>query len=102
MELNQESFQSVMNAPHKPLVVIVATFKENEETVSEKLRTVGLRWRARIEEMKNEGRSRRGVVFTWMDREKWGSWLKGMYGIKDGQGVDGVVTVVADHEVSGV
>jgi thioredoxin domain-containing protein 5 len=100
MELNQESFQSVMNAPHKPLVVIVATFKEHEDVVREKLRTVGLRWRAKTDEVKSEGGNRRGVVFTWMDRERWGSWLKGMYGIKEGHGVDGVVTVVVDHEVS--
>jgi len=37
-------------------------------------------------------------VFTWMDRGVWGSWLKSMYGIKEGDGVDGVATVVADHE----
>jgi thioredoxin domain-containing protein 5 len=100
MELNQESFQSVMNAPHKPLVVIVATFKENEGTVREKLWEIGLSWRAKADDMKSERGSSRGVVFTWMDRERWGSWLKGMYGIKESHGVDGVVTVVADHEVT--
>jgi thioredoxin domain-containing protein 5 len=98
MELNQESFQAVMNAPNKPLVVIVATFKDKEESVREKLTTVGLRWRARMEGMGNDV-GRRPVVFTWMDRDRWGTWLKGMYGIKEGDGVDGLVTVITDHEV---
>jgi len=44
------------------------------------------------DEKSNKGK--RDVVFTWMDADKWASWLKNMYGIK---GKEGPVIVIADH-----
>jgi hypothetical protein len=96
MELGQETFKMVMNAPHHPLVVVVATPKDAEAEVKEKLRIIGLRWRVK----NGIGSVDRDVVFTWMDKNKWGDWLKSMYGIRAKDGDQGVVVVVTDHNVS--
>jgi thioredoxin domain-containing protein 5 len=89
VELSQENFQQVMNAPHKPLVVIVAVSKSAEEKVSDKVKEIGKKWR-----VSKSNKGKRDVVFTWMDADKWASWLKNMYGIK---GKEGPVIVIADH-----
>ena len=54
----------------------------------EKVKDIARRWRA------NKGAT--NVVFTWMDADKWGSWLKSMYGIKAGEMPR---AVVANHTV---
>jgi thioredoxin domain-containing protein 5 len=92
VELSQETFQLVMNAPHRPLVVIAAVTKDTKEKVAEKMKEIGLKWR--VSKLK---KGNRDVVFTWMDADKWEKWLKNMYGVK--------VTVqptviIADHGVS--
>ena len=85
-----------MNANHHPLVVIVTTRDGIREKVKDKLRDVSAKWKIRL-----NGKLRpEDVVFTWMDGEKWASWLKGMYGIKQNQGEDGVNIVIANHAVS--
>jgi len=94
-----------MNAPQSPLVVIAAVTKENKEKVAERFRDVGKKWRVRTWENGRVGgeESGREVVFTWMDGEKWADWMKSMYGVKQGAGTGGledVVVVVADHQVS--
>jgi hypothetical protein len=94
MELDQDSFQSVMNADHHPLVVIVANPSGSASTsVLEKLHDIGAKWRTRQGgKIKSEG-----VVFTWMDGERWAKWLKGMYGVE--QREKEVALVIADHGV---
>ena len=51
----------------------------------------------------------REVVFTWMDMDEWGKWMKAMYGIQpknddhhhdyDGQDLEDVKVIIADHSV---
>lgn len=74
-ELDSDSFQEVMNAPHKPLVVIVAAPTNELETTAESVRRIASQWK----DSKAEG----DVIFTWMDAGRWSSWLKNMYGVKE-------------------
>ncbi|CAL1709319.1 unnamed protein product [Somion occarium] len=71
MELDSDTFQEVMNAPNKPLVVIAATSEANLPEIIERLKDVAKRWRA------NKGAT--NVVFTWMNSDKWTKWLKIYY-----------------------
>ncbi|KAF8905855.1 thioredoxin-like protein [Gymnopilus junonius] len=107
-ELTQDTFQSVMNAPHKPLVVIFAAPDRPgvREKVMQRLRDVGGKWKVRngkgksgtVEEEETEGRQ---VVFAWMDSERWEDWMKSMYGIQPVEGgvesVEDTRVVIADH-----
>lgn len=77
LELSRDVFQQVMNAPHKPLVVIVATPNDVQSDVSSKLNNIAKKWRLRKSYV-----GRQDVVFTWMDADQWGSWMKSMYGVK--------------------
>ncbi|KAG6329791.1 hypothetical protein ID866_9299 [Astraeus odoratus] len=93
LELSRDVFQQVMNAPNKPLVVIVSTPKGMQGFVEERLNDIGRKWRLKT----NQGpgvAGRRDVVFTWMDAEQWAKWMKGMYGIKTSEEPQ---VVVADH-----
>lgn len=86
MELDSDSFQDVMNAYHKPIVLLAASPKDQFPETIERVKDVARKWRA------NKGAT--NVVFTWMDSDKWAKWLKSMYGFKE----SGVV--IADHSVS--
>jgi len=77
-----------MNAPHKPLVVIAAVNENGKEKVAEKMKEIGKKWRVR------KGKGSRDVVFTWMDADKWASWLKNMYGVKV---TEEPAVIIADH-----
>jgi len=89
-------FQQVMEAPNKPLVVVVSTPKGTQVSVAEKLNEIGKKWRLKANQ--NQGKSgRRDVVFTWMDADQWGKWMKGMYGVKPSGEPE---VVIADHGVS--
>ncbi len=86
-----------MKAPHQPLVAIVAVPPEDKDIVGERVKLLGLQWRKRLGELKSErGQTQKDVVFTWMDADKWSSWLKSMYGI---QSDNLPAVVVADHQV---
>ncbi|KAI0706903.1 thioredoxin-like protein [Cerioporus squamosus] len=74
VELDSDNFQDVMNAPHKPLVVITATSGKDKEQIAREVTNLARKWR--------DAKEQAPVVFTWMDADKWGSWLKSMYGIK--------------------
>ena len=94
MELGDGSFQQVMNAATRPLVVIttVPAAGEEREWLIKKVRSVAQKWHHR-----SEGDRRpieRSVVFTWMDVDRWSKWLKNMYGLKQSGDV-----VIADHDV---
>ena len=49
----------------------------------------------------------REVVFTWMDMNDWGKWMKSMYGIQpstddhnhDHKDLENVKVIIADHSV---
>ena len=47
----------------------------------------------------------REVVFTWMDMNEWGKWMKAMYGIRpnddyhDHIDLEDVKVIIADHSV---
>ena len=94
----------MMYAPHRPLVLIVATPRGQQETVSGKLREVAQKWRlrsraaaGRLDANSHAGAgAARDVVFTWMDGGQWTKWMKDMYGIKLGSEPE---IIVADHEV---
>lgn len=100
LELTQDTFQSVMNAPQAPLVFIAAATGRNKEKVKTRFREVGKKWRLRTQ---GSGIfSGREVVFAWMDAEKWKDWMKTMYGIKvadDIGDLEDVKVVIADHKV---
>ncbi|KAI6009718.1 thioredoxin-like protein [Pisolithus marmoratus] len=93
LELSREVFQDVMNAPHQPLVVVVSTPPGSRDSISEKLNDIGKKWRLKMNQSQREG-GRRDVVFTWMDTDQWGKWMKNMYGIKAAGEIE---VVVADH-----
>ncbi|KAJ3483780.1 hypothetical protein NLJ89_g12033 [Agrocybe chaxingu] len=111
VELTQDSFQGVMNAPQAPLVVIVSAAGLEGSSVSEqtkakilrRIRDVAKKWRVRTEGGLSNGRE---VVFAWMDGTRWAEWLKSMYGFDGTQvnenvgekhEVENVRVVVADH-----
>ncbi|KAL1747767.1 thioredoxin-like protein [Schizophyllum fasciatum] len=102
-ELTQDSFQSVMNAPQSPLVVIAAA---RGAAVQERLRELAGKWRARTAGTGRAGArdatdlGGREVVFAGMDAERWGEWMKSMYAVRaaPGAGVDDVPVVIADHK----
>ncbi|KAF7301221.1 Leucyl aminopeptidase [Mycena indigotica] len=97
MELMQDTFQSIMNAPHAPLVVIAAVTKDTRDKVSERFRDIALKWRVHTAGTGVYGG--RSVVFTWMDADRWADWLKSMYGLKKGGGeLEDVGVVIADHK----
>ncbi|KAJ7154694.1 protein disulfide isomerase [Mycena filopes] len=98
LELMQDTFQSVMNAPHAPLVVIAAVTKDTRDKVAERFRDIGLKWR--VHTGGTGVFAGRAVVFTWMDAEKWEGWMKSMYGLRKSRGsdVEEVRVVIADHK----
>ena len=96
MELGEGSFQEVMNAEGKPLVVLVsvaASGTEHDRAV-ETVRKLATQWRGTGAAQYAPAHGARQVVFTWMDQERWASWLKSMYGIKGPMQV-----VITDHSV---
>lgn len=49
LELTRDTFQSVMNAPQAPLVVIAAGPLSLKEKIMQRLRDVGKKWRVRTD-----------------------------------------------------
>lgn len=107
LELTQDNFQNVMNAPQAPLVVIVAVSEGMKDKVRQRLKDVAKKWRVRTE---GSGEVHgREVVWTVMNKTKWANWLKSMYGIKDAatevlegkvhEELENVKVVIADHSV---
>jgi len=94
MELGEGSFQEVMNAESNPLVVLVSVTASGVERdrMIETIRRLASQWRRTSAAQYVPTRGARQVVFTWMDQERWTSWLKSMYGIKRSAQV-----VIVDH-----
>jgi hypothetical protein len=97
MELSEGSFQEVMNAESKPLVVLVsvATSGIERDQIVETVRDLAAQWRRTGATQYTPAQGARQVVFVWMDLERWASWLKSMYGIKGPTQV-----AIVDHSVS--
>lgn len=76
-----------------PLVVIAAVSERNRQNVISATKSIGKQWR------EGEKAGGRDVVFTWMDGERWSSWLKSMYGIVDTGRAETPCVVIADHAV---
>ncbi|KAJ2925492.1 hypothetical protein H1R20_g11602, partial [Candolleomyces eurysporus] len=99
IELHQDTFQTVMNAPHSPLVVIATSNAKISDKIEGRVRDIAKKWRARTTgsgEVNN-----REVIFTWMDAQRWKEWMKSMYGVsvdEDEVNLDDVKVVVADHK----
>lgn len=97
MEISEGSFQEVMNAESRPLVVLVsvtASGVERDQIVGT-VRGLAAQWRRTSATQYTPTPGARQVVFAWMDQERWTSWLKSMYGIKGPAQV-----VIVDHSVS--
>ncbi|KAF8624254.1 hypothetical protein AX15_005967 [Amanita polypyramis BW_CC] len=123
LELTQDTFQTIMNAPEEPLVVIAAVPKGLTDRIQKRIGDIVAMWKSRTdgtgrakpsggslgkqwvgsgEKVKTEVRERE-VVFTWMDTERWKSWMSGMYGVESAEGVTelrDIQVVIADHKVS--
>ncbi|KAJ4471993.1 protein disulfide isomerase [Lentinula aciculospora] len=100
-ELTQDSFQSVMNSPARPLVVLAAVTPGTKGKVQVRMEEIGQKWRTRTQGsgmLVGNGEDR-PIVFAWMDLEKWKDWMKSMYGIKykGSLELDDVEVVIADH-----
>ena len=96
MELSEGSFQEVMNAESKPLVVLVSvTHAIERDQIVDSVRRLAAQWRRTGATQYTPAHGARQVVFVWMDQERWTSWLKSMYGIKGAAQV-----VIVDHSVS--
>lgn len=99
IELTQDTFQTVMNANHHPLVVIASSNSQLGGKVEERIRDISKKWRVRTG---GSGEvAGREVVFSWMDAQRWKDWMKSMYGItmdEDEDDLDDVKVVVADHK----
>ena len=83
-----------MNAPHAPLVVIGAVSAEGSSEASNLMRETAKAWRHFLEG--NGLGTERDVVFTWMDADRWASWMKSMYSVRT---VDLPAVIIADHQV---
>jgi thioredoxin domain-containing protein 5 len=103
LELARDTFQNVMNAPQKPLVVIAAAPGALRAQVLDRLNDVAKVWR-----VKTDGSGvvhGREVVFAYMDHDEWAEWLSSMYRIKKPDSedakhlddLDKVPVVIADH-----
>ncbi|KAL0575530.1 hypothetical protein V5O48_006453 [Marasmius crinis-equi] len=102
VELTQDTFQSIMNAPGKPLVVIAAITEENAQSVKGKVAELGRKWRAKTggNGIAKGTRGERPIVFATMDAERWKDWMKSMYGVrpKHTQDLEDIDVFVADHK----
>jgi hypothetical protein len=96
MEISEGSFQEVMNAESRPLVVLVSVTASGVEhdRIVETVHTLAAQWRRTGAAQYAPAHGARQVVFAWMDQERWTSWLKSMYGIKGPAQV-----VIVDHSV---
>lgn len=65
------------------------------DAAKSELAALARNWNQRRQERKSV---QRGLVFCWVDGDKWASWSSGMYGIKPASG-SGKTFVVADTVV---
>ena len=95
-----------MNAPQALLVVITASKKDTSDKIKNAFRDLAKKWRLRTDGSGIVHGCE--VVFTWMNTDSWGTWMKAMYGIQsnddDGhydhhRDLEDVKVIIADHSV---
>ncbi|KAL7410893.1 thioredoxin-like protein [Mrakia frigida] len=74
VKLDSGNFGDVMKNKRGSLVVL-AGLRAGDENGREKLREVATAWR------KGGRKFDQGVIFAWMDGDKWGKWLSSNYGM---------------------
>lgn len=77
VKLDSGNFKDVMKNPRGSIVVLAGfTTKDDQKLDANilKLREVATAWR------KGGRKFSQGVIFAWMDGNKWGKWLKQNYG----------------------
>jgi len=94
LELGEGSFQEVMNAESKPLVVLVSFTDSGAErdSIIASVRKLAIQWRKTGAVTHAPDYGARQVLFTWMDQGRWAKWLKSMYGINGPAQV-----IITDH-----
>lgn len=100
VELNQDTFQEVMNAKHNPLVIITASNANMKSKIEARVRDISKKWRARTGGSGEVGN--REIIFAWMDTQRWKDWMKSMYGIQmddNEEDIDEAKVAVTDHKV---
>lgn len=114
VELSQDNFQAIMNPPSAPgasvvppLVFLVPSTDSSVLKISERLKNVAREWKIKTGGtglMGEHSRALRQVIFAWMDQERWGDWIKSMYGIPkrspDSTSLDDMRVALVDHAVS--
>ena len=85
-----------MNAPQALLVVIAASKKDTSDKIKNGFRDLAKKWRLRTD---GSGIVHgREVVFTWMNTDSWGTWMKdGHY--DHYRDLEDVKVIIADHSV---
>ena len=73
MKLDSGNFGDVMRNKRGSLVVL-AGLRSGDEAGREKLKEVAKAWR------RGGRKFDQGVIFAWMDGDKWGKWLSSNYG----------------------
>ena len=96
-ELNAENFQRIMGpsslSPGSPSrLIVLAAIDAEDPTHVDLVKRSAKAWHREAHASDDPQ-----VVFAWMDRDKWASWLKSMYGIQKGS--DPAVVIV-DQGVS--
>jgi hypothetical protein len=96
LELGEGSFQEIMNAESKPLVVLASVTDSGAERdqIIASVRKLAIEWRKTGAAQYAPAQEARQVLFTWMDQGRWAKWLKSMYGINGPAQV-----VITDHSV---
>jgi len=94
-QLTAENFPDVMKHPDRPLVVLTAfnmaqMSKTDLVTSIEKLSSIAKQWQGQAVRLTDT----RPTIFVWMDGDKWGKWLKSMYGVKQ---ESMPATIIVDH-----
>ncbi|KAN0140166.1 Thioredoxin-like fold [Lactarius tabidus] len=94
LELGEGSFQEIMNAESKPLVVLASVTDSGAERdqIIASVRKLAIQWRKTDATQYTPAQEARQVLFTWMDQGRWAKWLKSMYGINGPAQV-----VITDH-----
>jgi len=94
LALDSDNFQQIMNPNQSPspLVVIAVVSEKSKLDATKGLKQIGKTWR----EEHAKGTTK-DIVFAWMDANKWGKWLKGMYGITGTEAAEVPAVVIANH-----
>ncbi|GJJ07807.1 hypothetical protein Clacol_002012 [Clathrus columnatus] len=93
VELDADNFAKIMGSTssspkREPRLAVIAALHPQDVESIHKLQQIAKIWLQKHRTLDGQ------VVFTWMDRQKWDSWLKSTYGIKASSSP---AVVLADH-----